>query len=244
MHLTNRAFAKLVVEIDFPMSRWGREATEEYLSYSLDLLDILNSISSSLSHLSRARISIFHALTLIKTSPAAKIVEKIPRKTLGKEFKFERSGMIGERPASKKEFVLLKALMVSKKIGFLTLGFVLSGLCSDATPYLEIRKFAGELNDSVIEGLDLRFYKEVSKIHGTMEEVREINISIDRLSAGMSAGSYSEAVEELNMRLKVLENSIQDTEKEANDMFSLVLGTRNKLLDGIRFTGHAKSSSS
>ncbi|KAI3445072.1 hypothetical protein Pfo_001737 [Paulownia fortunei] len=239
MHITNRAFAKMVVEIDYPMSQWGGKATEEYLSYTLNLLDLLNSVNSSVSHLSQAKISISHALSLIKNSPpsAAKHLKKIPRKNLGKEFKFDGSVRIGDRPDSEKERVVLQALTVSKKIGFLALGLVLSGLCSDAKPYMEIRKSAGGFDDSLIKDLDSRFCKEVTKIQGIMEEVRVVNKATERLSAAICTGRYTEAVEELKTRLEVLENSIQGVEKQANNLFSDVLCTRNKLLDNLRLTG-------
>ncbi|KAI3448851.1 hypothetical protein Pfo_005516 [Paulownia fortunei] len=241
IHVTNRAFAKLVVEIDYPMSQWGGQATEEYLSYSLNLLDMLNSITSSVSHLNQAKISIFHALSLIENSPtsAAKYLKKIQGRNLGKDFKVEGSTGIEERPGSdQKECVILQALMVLKKIGFLALGLVVSGLCSDAKPYLEIRKFPGGFDDPLKKVLDSGFGKEMTEIQGPVEEVKEVNLAAERLSAILSTGRCGEAVGELKERLEVLENSIQGLEKQANNLFSEVLATRNKLLDNIRFIGH------
>ncbi|KAL0429214.1 UNVERIFIED_CONTAM: hypothetical protein Sradi_0547400 [Sesamum radiatum] len=236
----NRAFVKLVVEIDYPMSRWGGRANEEYLNYTLILLDLLNSINSSVSHLSQAKISISHALNLIGNSTTAKNVKKISGKSTGKEFGFEGSVRMEEfRPVCEKESVLLQALMVSKKIAFLALGLVLSGCSGDAKPYMEARKIAGGFDDDpLIKVLDSRFCHEVTEIQpGTMEEVEEVNSATDRLSAAISAGRYSEAVEELKTRLETLENSIQGIQKQANKLFSEVLAARNKLLDNFRLTG-------
>ncbi|KAG8391180.1 hypothetical protein BUALT_Bualt01G0160900 [Buddleja alternifolia] len=241
IHITNKAFAKLVVEIDYPMTRWGGKATDDYLNYTLNLLDLLNSITSSISHLNQAKISIFHALALIKNSSpsAAKHLKKIiPRKNLSKELKFEGgTGIEEKRYSSEKECVIIEAVMVLKKIGFMALGIVLSGLCGDAKPYLEIRKYAGGFDDSLIKGLDLRFCKEMAEIQGGLEEVKEVNCATDRLCEAISGGRYMEAVRELKRRLEVLENSMQGIEKETNSLFSEVLGTRNKLLDNLRVTG-------
>ncbi|KAK4411099.1 hypothetical protein Sango_0182900 [Sesamum angolense] len=83
----NRAFVKLVVEIDYPMSGWGGRADEEYLNYSLILLDLLNSINSSVSHLGQAKISTSHALNLIRNSPTAKNLKKISGRSTGKDLR-------------------------------------------------------------------------------------------------------------------------------------------------------------
>ncbi|KAL0379849.1 UNVERIFIED_CONTAM: hypothetical protein Sangu_0049200 [Sesamum angustifolium] len=235
----NRAFAKLVVEIDCPMSRWGWRVTDGYLNYTLILLDLLNSINSSVSHLSQAKMSISHALNLIRNSPTAKNLKKISGSSTGKGFRFEGSVRMEERPVCEKELVLLQALMVSKKIAFLALGLVLSGCSGDAKPYMEVRKIAGGFDDPLIKVLDSRFCHEVTEIQqGTMEEVEEVNSATERVSAAISAGRYSEAaVEEVKTRLETLENSIQGIQKQANKLFSEVLAARNKLLDNIRLTG-------
>eukprot|EP00257_Ricinus_communis_P023877 XP_015583988.1 uncharacterized protein LOC107262485 [Ricinus communis] len=69
----NKAFAKLVVEIDYHMSEWKAKSMEAYLKYSLDLLDLLNSISSSLSYLGQIRLALSHALSLVESSPSSGI---------------------------------------------------------------------------------------------------------------------------------------------------------------------------
>ncbi|XP_011081132.1 uncharacterized protein LOC105164219 [Sesamum indicum] len=234
----NRAFAKLVVEIDYPMSQWGGRATEEYLNYTLSLLDQLNSINSFVSHLSQAKISISHALNLIRNSQTAKSLKNISGRSTGKDLRFEGSVTMGERPVCEKELVVLQALMVSKKIALLALGLVLSGCSGDAKPYMEVRKFGGGFDDPLITVLEARFCHEVTEIQqGTMEEVEEVNRAMERLRVAISPGRYNEAVEKLKTRLETLENSIQGIQKQANKLFSEVLATRNKLLDNIRLTG-------
>lgn len=243
IHTTNRAFAELAVEIDYPSSRWSGKLADEYLTHTMNLLDLLNSVNSAASHLTQAVISVHHAVTLVEKSPqsAAQHLKKI--QIQGKGFKIrpgQRSIGIGERRAlsDDKEIVVLQALILSKRIGFLVLGFVLSGLCSDdAEIYLEIGKSFVD-DDSLIKDLDLRLLKEVRGMQGIVEEV---NRAIERLAADLSTGSSScgEAAAEVKMRLEILENSIQGVEKEADNLFSQVLGARNKLLDNLRLTGHS-----
>ncbi|GFP92414.1 hypothetical protein PHJA_001385600 [Phtheirospermum japonicum] len=247
INITNRAFAKMVVEIGYPTTRWSEseKLTDQYLTYTLNLLGLLNSVSSSLSHLSHAKISVLHALTLIKNnspSSAAKHLKKIPRKNLNADFNFDGPVKIEGKPGSETERVVLRALAVSKKVEFLAIGFVLSSLCGDAKPYMEIRKRVGGFgddDDAMIKEMDSRFCKEVSEIEqGKMEEVKEVNSAIDRLYAAISNGRCCGDADDLMKRLEVLQNLIQGLEKQANNLFSEVLGTRNKLLDNLRFTGH------
>ncbi|MBA0805121.1 hypothetical protein Gohar_004662 [Gossypium harknessii] len=49
LSLINTAFAKLVVDIDYPVNRWEVTSLHQYLNYSFHLLELLKSVSSSLS---------------------------------------------------------------------------------------------------------------------------------------------------------------------------------------------------
>ncbi|KAL7158013.1 hypothetical protein ABFS83_02G114600 [Erythranthe nasuta] len=235
---TNRAFAKLVVEIDHPMSRWSGKLTESYLSHTLISLDILNAVSSSVSHLNQAKISISHAVSLIQnsspppSSAAASRLKKIAGENPYSCKKFKSEGLSSsssirfqERPGfeNDQESVVLQALVLCKKIVFMALGFVLSGFCGDAKTYMEIRKNAGGFDDSLIKDLDLRFCQEIQGNTIVMEEVKEVNNAIEEFS-----------VEELKIRLNELENLIESVEKQTNHLFSEILAARNKLLDNLR----------
>ncbi|KAL7120475.1 hypothetical protein ACP275_02G125200 [Erythranthe tilingii] len=227
---TNRAFAKLVVEIDLPVSRWSGKLTERYLSHTLISLDILNAVSSSVSHLNQAKISVSHAV-----SSSANHLKKIAGENQCKNFKPESpsssSIRFQERPGfENEESAVFQALVLSEKIGFMALGFVLSGFCGgDAKKtYVEIRKLAGGFDDSLIKDLDFRFCQEIQGNTIVMEEVRQVNRAIEEIS-----------VEELKIRLNELENLIESVEKQANHLFSEILAARNKLLDNLRLsTGH------
>lgn len=220
---TNAAFAKLAVEIDYPMRRWGAALTDDYLSFTSHLLGLINAVTSSLSHLTHAKMSLLHAL-----NTSARRLSRIAEATIpGERFKVERPIATGERHCSREELVLIHALALSEKIGLLALGFVVSGLCGDAKSYLGIRKIAGGVDDSVLKDLDSRFCKELMGLQGiVVEEVKEVNDLVDKCS---------ESVEELKRRLKMMEKSIQGIDKQANNLFSQVLNARNKLLGNIRF---------
>ncbi|MBA0730897.1 hypothetical protein Golax_020620 [Gossypium laxum] len=73
LSLINTAFAKLVVDIDYPVNRWEVTSLHQYLNYSFHLLELLKSVSSSLSHLTHARLSFALALTLFQNSPSLAI---------------------------------------------------------------------------------------------------------------------------------------------------------------------------
>ncbi|PNX56601.1 hypothetical protein L195_g058287, partial [Trifolium pratense] len=74
--IIDKAFAKLVMDIDYPMSQWDADSIEGYLNYTMNLLELLNSISSSLSHLSHARLSLAHGLTLMEKEKSLSLARK------------------------------------------------------------------------------------------------------------------------------------------------------------------------
>ncbi|KAG6408559.1 hypothetical protein SASPL_131572 [Salvia splendens] len=110
IHTSNCAFAELAVQIDYPMRRWGPCLTAEYLSCTSDLLSLSNAVTSSVSHLSHAKIRLLHALT---TSPAEARLAAPPQQKI----KFEKAITLGERATSRQEQVLLEALILRKAGG-------------------------------------------------------------------------------------------------------------------------------
>ncbi|CAA0822154.1 Unknown protein [Striga hermonthica] len=219
INTANSAFAKMAAQIDHPMSKWSEKLTERYLSYTLTLLGLLNSVSSSLSHLNR-----------VKMSNACGCLKKIEKEEVGPSFKPERAMGAEDSPGSDKDRLLLDGLSVLEKMELLAMGFVLSGLCSDTKAYMKLRSYVGGFEDSLIKELDSRFCKEVM---GRLDEVKDVNIAVDRLLEVKCI----DGVEELKLRLEVLAGFIQGIEKQANALFSNVLGVRNKLIDNIRLTG-------
>lgn len=178
VHAAKRAFSELVEEIEYPMSQWGAAATDEYLNYSLSLLDFLNSITSSVSHLKLLKISLLHDVNLLENSrnPAPNDV--------GGDFQVDRSPGIELRPGSeKKELVILEALMELKEVVVSTLSLVVSGLSA----------------------------------------------------AAISAGKCDEAAGQMREKLEVVENAILGIKKQAKDLFSEEVTTRNELMNNVRF---------
>ncbi|GAB2289009.1 hypothetical protein Dimus_023311 [Dionaea muscipula] len=66
----NSAFWELVKDVGYPIREWDSTVVEEYLLYSINLLDLLNLISSSISRLGSSCLSLSHALSQVVDSPA------------------------------------------------------------------------------------------------------------------------------------------------------------------------------
>nr|GEX28946.1 protein BPS1, chloroplastic-like [Tanacetum cinerariifolium] len=64
--MINNAFAKLMVEIDYPITSWEGGSIDEYLDYTINLLDALNLISSSLSNVNQARSDVKPIMVITK----------------------------------------------------------------------------------------------------------------------------------------------------------------------------------
>ncbi|KZV47274.1 hypothetical protein F511_07697 [Dorcoceras hygrometricum] len=234
--VTSKALAKLAVEIDYPVSTWGGRAIENYLNFSLNLLHLLNAITSSIACLNEAKISIFHACENPTLSAVQKL-KRIPSRNLGLDLK-EETGLFvtEEKPFSEKETVVLEALRVTKMIAYWALGLILSGFCCDVESYKEIRRLSGGFEDSLIKGLDLRFSQMVES-KCVAKEVQELNDILDRVP---EAKRWDQEIKKLETRLQVVDNLVQDIEKQSNSLFSQVLATRNQLLDNFRLTKQNK----
>ncbi|XP_044490055.1 protein BPS1, chloroplastic-like [Mangifera indica] len=236
----NKAFAKLVVDIDYPMCKWEENSVEEYLEFSLTLLELLNSISSSVSHLGHARLCLSHAVDLVESSPSSAI-ERLKavqvkgsssikdgfRKTQNKEDGDERLNF------SSKEKILHLALLEVKRVGLWICGVILAGLSGDSKPYLETIKELGGLSGSTLSGLDSSFCEAI-KQGVVLKEVRELNDSAACFAAAIEAGNSSHGVEELKRKLQAFEKLIDSLTKEVDLLFSMLLAGRNELLNGIR----------
>ncbi|GER43598.1 hypothetical protein STAS_20457 [Striga asiatica] len=247
INFADQAFAKLTTKIDYPMSQWGGKATHEYLNHSLIFLQMLNSISTLISHLNQARVSISRSLSLIEKNSinmATKYLKKSQGTKISNPSKctFSVEGLstgVEKKPGcEKKERVVLEALIVVKKIRFFALGLVMSRLCEDKKMCWEVGVFSGDEPFKMV--LDLGFRKEVVAVMEIGGPMDEVNRAVERVCEGllMSNGKVEcEAMKELKGRLKVLDNCVEFVEKEVNGLFCQVLGVRSKLLDNIRIIG-------
>ncbi|KAJ0039232.1 hypothetical protein Pint_23882 [Pistacia integerrima] len=238
----NKAFAKLVVDIDYPMSKWEENSVEEYLNYSLSLMELLNSISSSISHLGHARLALSHALDLVENSPSSaierlKTIQMKGSSSSKDSFKETQNKEDGEESSnfSNKEKIVHLALTDIKSVGFWICGVILAGLSGDSEPYLEMIKRLGGLSSSALSDLDSSICEAINK-GVVLKEVKELNDSAARLAAAVEAGNSSDAVEELRRRLEVFEKLMDGLTKEVDHLFSKLLAGRNELLNGIRKT--------
>ncbi|XWS32492.1 hypothetical protein CRYUN_Cryun23aG0163100 [Craigia yunnanensis] len=235
--LINRAFTKLVVDIDYSMSSWEVASLDEYLNYGLHLLELLNSVSSSLSHLAHARLSFAHALSLLENSPswAIKHLKAIQPQSLSKDFKGHVNKEDGEdKFSSCKERVVNQALMEIKNISFWVCGVVLASLSGEAKPYLEIKQLIARFNSALLIGVDSCISNVIVEKGDGLKEVKELNNAAASLASAIVSGKSSDAAKDLERRLAIFEKQLEALEKQVDNLFSEVLAGRNELLLGVR----------
>lgn len=208
------------------MNKWEVSSIEEYLNYSLSLLEFLNSISSAVSRLSQARFSLSHALSLIGNFPEKlKPLKEIKYKDFHKDLKVngieERKGKF----SSEKDMIFHQAMLILMNIGLWVYGVVVSGLCSDVEPYMEMRKSAGGFVFPPVMVFDLSVWENMMENGGIVKELKEVN---DAVANGENA-------KELQMiKLEVIEKVVVGIKEETNLIFFEVLAGRNELLDILR----------
>ncbi|KAI4339076.1 hypothetical protein MLD38_024057 [Melastoma candidum] len=232
----NGGFARLISIIDHPMSSWGPSSAEEYLSYTLNLLEHLNKISSAISHLGHVRVSLAHALSVSESSPTASldrlkaITAHPPRKDCGKADGSEEHGR--DAMGSGKDVAIHKAISFMKGIEFWVCGIVISALSGDAGPYVEMRASAVRLLGPSMSDIDSDLHGAVLEKGISLEEVRKINDSVACIVDRRSRAH--EAEEALHDRLDGIEKLIEGLREEVDLLFSQVLSSRNTLLDCLR----------
>lgn len=249
--LIHRAFAALVLDIDHPMLKWDAVVADDYLNYSLDVLDLLNKVSFSLTQFGQARLSLAHGLNLFQNSKSSssssssaavaaaaesKYLVPVCPKHIGNDLKLHASKGIEENSGSGKDSVIREALLIVKSTGILLLGFVISGLYSDGNLYASVirRNSAGGFADPSVTNLDSILSRQISDNGGCMvKEVREVNSAVAALTR-TSHGCCRDAAKDLSTKLDVLESLLKNLGKQTDNIFSEVLAARNKLLDTVR----------
>ncbi|KAK7312109.1 hypothetical protein VNO77_35707 [Canavalia gladiata] len=236
LSISNKAFAKLCMDIDYPMSVWEGDCVEVYLSYSLCLLELFNSISSSLSHLVQARLSLSHGLTLLENSPslANKHLKAIQPRCFSTKFGEEFCAQENKaRFFCGKEWVIHEAVKEMKSIGFWVCGILLSGLCSDGKPYMELKKIAGGFGGSSVLQLDSRIGEELVEKVPILKEMKEINDAVGDLVSASEEVKH-DMVKELQAKVDVFEKLIDVIKAEVDDLFAKVITQRTELIDCLR----------
>ncbi|XP_019412948.1 PREDICTED: UPF0496 protein 4-like [Lupinus angustifolius] len=244
----DKAFAKLVLDIDYPMSAWKVDSIERYLNYTLCLLELFNSISYSLSHIGQTRLSLSHGLLLLEnknSSSVASATRHLKPIQLGC-FSFSFSTNFGKdlniqgdnnnskaRFFSSKEIVINEALKEMKHIGFCVCGIMLSGLCNNGKPYLELRKMVGGFDGSLVLMLDTKINEQLLKKVPILKEVKEINDVVADLVVA-SDEVKNDVAKELKTKLQVFEKLCDVVKMKVDDMFAKVMSQRTELIDCIR----------
>lgn len=223
------------------MREWKAKSVEEYLDFSLCLLDHLNSVGSSLSHLGHDRLLLSHALSLVESFPSSAIerLKEFEFKTFSKDFKPQQiKEAEQERPCSDKEWIIHQALLEVKSVEFWVCSFVMAALSGDAKPYLEMRKSVCIQSNNSLVNLDNRIYEMIVEKGVALKEVQELNEGAAGLASSTDNGRSSDAVHEMHNRLSVFEELLHSFKKEVDRLFSQVLNGRNELLDSIRHWKH------
>ncbi|KAI4384653.1 hypothetical protein MLD38_002775 [Melastoma candidum] len=235
----NRAFARLVASVDHPMSAWGSGLADEYLSYTLNLLEHLNRMSSAVNRLGHARVSLAHVLSVSGSVPpgSVKRLNGVMVDAPGKDYgKVRRRGEDGRgRTGAGKDWAICKALDVMKGVEFWVSGVVISALSSCASPYLEMRPAALQfLGPSVAAYLDKKLHEGILEKGICLAEVMEINDSVDAMASNGDGKSRGDEAQVLRSRLDGIEKMMEGLRKEVDCLFSEVLDSRNALLDCMR----------
>ncbi|XP_076887931.1 protein BPS1, chloroplastic-like [Bidens hawaiensis] len=227
--MINKAFAKLMVEIDYPVTSWADGSIDEYLDYTIKLLDLLNSISCCISHVSQARVSLTHALSLMERSLALAIERmREIKKHNHSIMEFKGTGIDVDRNRNEKECIFHEAMMVMKSTGFWVCGVVLSGLTSEVEP---IKAITGNMVfvDSSLRALDSVFRKKLMMEGGFVKEVEGVNESVDLIISSGIGDSYGGM--ELKRRLEVVGNGLKGLKEEEECIFGSVMASRNEVVE-------------
>lgn len=238
LQLMNGALAKLGVKMNLSVSGWESDFVEGYLTYSFNLLELLNSISVSLSHLSQSRLSLSHALTLLESSPPCAAAEHLapilPRQVQVKDLETD-----GERVSHGNEPVSQRALRLMEGVGYWVCGIILSALSGEQKAFLETRKWGiGSENPSLV-GLDLGCHELILQKGCVPREVEEINESVASLITAIEGAQderKSAAAEELQNKLTVFGKLVHEINEEIDHLFSEILTSRNEVIDCLRIT--------
>lgn len=237
--LINKAFTKFTLEVDYPMSKWEVDSIEEYLNYSLCLLELFNSISSSLSHLEKAKLSLIHNLKLVFENSQAlaashhhlKAIQPSCLKTKFGEELCEKSHRV--RFLKGKELIVNEAVNEMKIIGFWVCGILLSGLCSDVKPYIEVKKMVNGFDGSSIYTIDSKISEGLDEKKLILKEVKDVNDAVDYLLVS-SDEVKNDAAKELEIKVNKFVEVFDGVKAEVDDLFSKVMALRTELIDQLR----------
>lgn len=238
LSIINKVFAKLVVDINYPMSKWNVDSIEVYLNYTMSLLEVLNSISSCLSHLGHTRLSLAHGMTLVEKKKSLSLARNHLKAiqpagcfstSFGKSFQTQDDKA---KIVSGKDFIVREGVKEMKSIEFWVCGIFLSCLYGDAKPYMELRKIAGGFETSIVSTLDLKISEKSVKKIPCVREIKEINNFVALLVAGDEV--KDDATNEFQRNLCEVGKIFDDISAEVDHLFDDVMTQRTELIDGFQ----------
>lgn len=236
--IINKAFAKLVLDIEYPTSKWNIDSIEVYLNYTMSLLEVLNSISSCLSHLGHAKLSLAHGLTLVENKKSLSLARNHLKEiqpvgcfstNFGKSLHTQDDKA---KIVSGKELIVREGVKEMKSIEFWVCGVFLSCLYGDAKPYMELRKIAGGFDSSLVSSLDSKIIEKLMKKKSSFNEIEEINNFVAHLVAGDEV--KDDATKEFQRNLCDVGKILDDISADVDHLFDDVMIQRTELVDGFR----------
>ncbi|PIA53682.1 hypothetical protein AQUCO_00900336v1 [Aquilegia coerulea] len=226
----DKAFAKFIADINYPVTEWKSVIVDEYLKDNLSFLDNLNCISSSISHMAQACMNLLHALSLEETSPIMlktlkTIVPWCPKKN------FQEPKEEFPRLSSGKELVTHQALLIRKLVRNWLCRIVDSSIRGEVVQTcLQLNKESNEVFISSLVTLQFGVCEEMKR-KGVVKEVGEINQGVARVHAAAKEGRQETS--ELREKVEVLGKQLEGIKEDVNKLFSGALVRRNELLDSL-----------
>lgn len=223
----NTAFSKLVKHLDYPLTKWSPILAEYHFAYTLNILDALNSITSSISQVGTCRLSLSHAINLMSSNtPSSAIPHLKPivvTNSIALDFKqLSDVGSLNED----KERAIHEAMMKMRSVDLLVLKLLVCGLCGQMSEDM--------MNTVEFEGLKFEFGDQVKEIKEVNEVVKRIEgCLVDENKSKYAAEAEAEA-EELRTKIVLLDSLTQMLTKQVDCFFSEVLATRNELIACFR----------
>ncbi|RHN66390.1 hypothetical protein MtrunA17_Chr3g0090391 [Medicago truncatula] len=197
------------------MTKWNVDSIEVYLNYTMSLLEVLNFISSSLSHLGHSRLSLAHGLTLVEKK---------------KSLSLARNHLKAIQPAGCFSTNFGKSFHTQDdkaniSTGFWVCGVLLSCFYGDAKPYMELRKIVGGFENSIVSTLDHKISEKIVKKMPCFSEIKEMNKFVARLVAGDEV--KDDATKEFQRNL------CGDISAKVDHLFDDIMNQRTELVDGF-----------
>ncbi|MBA0655974.1 hypothetical protein Goklo_008385 [Gossypium klotzschianum] len=179
------------------------------------LLELLKSVSSSLSHLTHARLSFALALTLLQNSPslAIKHLKAIQPQGSSKDYRGQQDREDGDKYSNFNSFPWKEKL---------------------AKPYLEIKQLIATSNSASLNLVDSCISDVMVEKGEILREVKELNNAAASLASAIVSGKSSDAAKDLETRLGVFGKQQEALEKQVHYLFSKVFAARKELLLSVR----------